>query len=116
MMPPRKPWETRERWWKPQYRHGPYTQVNPASKKIKPQQARHRLKVQALNQPDAIAEEGLRIINSELDTMGWARNQQICLRLDQPHSTRMHCEIVDNHGEPLLMNNQELFLVMVQIN
>ena len=116
VMPPRKPRETRERWWKPQYRHGPYTQVNPAPKKIKPQQARQRLKVQALNQLDAIAEEGLRIINSELDTMAWARNQQIWLRLDQPHSTRMHCEIVDNHGEPLLMNNQELYSVMVQIN
>ena len=36
--------------------------------------------------------------------------------LDQPHSTRMHCEIVDNHGEPLLMSNQELNSVMVQIN
>ena len=48
--------------------------------------------------------------------MAWARNQQIWLRLDQPHSTRMHCEIVDNHGEPLLMSNQELYSVMVQIN
>ena len=28
----------------------------------------------------------------------------------------MHCEIVDNHGEPLLMSNQELYSVMVQIN
>ena len=43
-------------------------------------------------------------------------NQQIWLRLDQPHSTRMHCEIVDNHGEPLLMSNQELYSMMVQIN
>ena len=92
------------------------TQVNPASEKIKPQQARQRLKVQALDHLDAIAEEGLRIINSKLDTMAWARNQQIWLRLDQPHSTRMHCEIVGNHGEPLLMNNQELYSVMVQIN
>ena len=116
MMPPRKPWDTWEKWWKPQYRHGPYTQVNPTSKKIKPRQARQRLKVQALNQLDAIAEEGLRIINSELDTMAWARNQQIWLRLDQPRYTRIHCEIVDNHGEPLRMNNQELYLVMVQIN
>ena len=48
--------------------------------------------------------------------MAWARNQQIRLRLDQPHSTRMHSEIVDNRGEPLLMNNQELDSVMVQIN
>ena len=48
--------------------------------------------------------------------MVWARNQQIRLRLDQPHSTRMHCEIVDNHGEPLLISNQELYSVMVQIN
>ena len=48
--------------------------------------------------------------------MAWARNQQIWLRLDQPQSTRMHCEIVDNHGEPLLMSNQELYSVMVQIN
>ena len=30
--------------------------------------------------------------------------------------TNMHCEIVDNHGEPLLMSNQELYSVMVQIN
>ena len=116
MMPPRKPWETRERWGPQQNRHGPYTQVNPASKKIKPQQACQRLKVQALNELDATAEEGLRAINAELNTMAWARNQQIWLRLYQPHSTRMHCEIVDNHGKPLLMNNQELYSVMVQIN
>ena len=37
-------------------------------------------------------------------------------RFDQPHNTSMHCETVDNHGEPLLMNNQELYSVMVQIN
>ena len=48
--------------------------------------------------------------------MAWVHNQQIWPRLDQPHSTRMHREIVDNHGEPLLMNNQELYSVMVQIN
>ena len=48
--------------------------------------------------------------------MARARNQQIWLRLDQPHDTRMHCEIVDNHGEPLQMSNQELYSVMVQIN
>ena len=63
-----------------------------------------------------MANEGLRAVNAELTTMAWARNQQIWLRLDQPHSTRMRCEIVDNHGEPLLMNNQELYSVMVQIN
>ena len=40
-------------------------------------QARLRLKVQALNQPDAIAEEALRAINAELNTMASARNQQI---------------------------------------
>ena len=74
VMPPRKPWETRERWGPQQNRHGPYTEVNLASKKIKPQQARQRLKVQALNQLDAIAEEGLRAINAELNTMAWARN------------------------------------------
>ena len=113
VIPPRKPWERRGPH---QYRHGPYTQVNPASKKIKPQQARQRFKVQALSQLDAIAEEGLRAVNAELNTMAWAQNQQIWLRLDQPHSTRMHCEIVDNHGEALLMNNQELYSVMVQIN
>ena len=116
MMPPQRPWETQERCWKPQYRPVPYTQVSPSPKKIKPQQAQQRFKVQALNQLDAIAEEGLRIINSELETMVWARNQQTWLRLDQPHSTRMHCEIVDNNGEPLLMSNQELYSVMVQIN
>ena len=100
MIPPRKPWETQERWWKPQYRHGPYTQVNLAPKKIEPQQARQRLKVQALNQLDAIAEEGLRIINLELETMAWSRNQQIWLRLNQPHSTRMailHCPTAEGH-------------------
>ena len=49
--------------------------------------------------------------------MAWARNQQIWLRLDQPHSTRMHCEFVDNHGEPLpMMNNRELYSMMVQIS
>ena len=48
--------------------------------------------------------------------MAWARNQQIWLPLDQPQSTRMHCEIVDNRGDPLLMNKQELYSVMVQSN
>ena len=72
--------------------------------------------MQALSQLDAIANEGLQAIEAELTTMAWARNQQIWLRLDQPHSTRMPCEIVDNHGEPLLMSNQELYSVMVQIN
>ena len=48
--------------------------------------------------------------------MAWARHQQIWLRLDQPHDIRMYCEIVDNHGEPLLMSNQELYSVIVQIN
>ena len=72
--------------------------------------------MEALSQLDAIADEGLRAVNAELTTMAWARNQQILLRLDQPHNTMMHYEIVDNHGEPLLMNNQELYSVMVQIN
>ena len=116
VMPPQRPWETWERWWKPQYPRGLYTQVSPSPKKIKPQQARQSFKVQALIQLDAIAEEGVRIINSELETMAWARNQKIWLRLDQPHNTRMHCEIVDSHGEPLLMSNQELYSVMVQLN
>ena len=83
---------------------------------VKPQQERQRFKVQALSQLDAIANEGLRAVEAELTTMAWARNQQMWLRLDQPQSTGMHCEIVDNHGEPLLMSNQELYSVMVQIN
>ena len=112
-MPPGGPWKKQG---PQQHRHGPYTQINPAPKKAKPQQERQRFKVQALSQLDAIADEGLRAVNAELTTMAWARNQQIRLRLDQPHSTRMHCEIVDNHGEPLLVNNQELYSVMVQIN
>ena len=99
-----------------QHRHGPYTQINPAPKKPKPQQERQRFKMQALSQLDAIADEGLRAFNAELTTVAWARNQQIWLRLYQPHSTRMHCEIVHNRGEPLLMNNQELYSVMVQIS
>ena len=73
-------------------------------------------KVQALSQLGAIANEGLRAVDAELTTRSSARNQQTSLRLDQPHSTRMHCEIVDNHGEPLLMSNQELHSVMVQVN
>ena len=112
-MPPGRTWKEQE---PRQQRHGPYTQIQPAPKKVKPQQERQRFKVQALSQLDAIANEGLRAVDAELTTMAWARNQQIWLRLDQPHSTRMHCEIVDNHGEPLLMSNQELYSVMVQIN
>ena len=88
-----------------QQRHGPYAHIQPAPKKVKPQQERQRFKVQALSQLDAIANEGLQAVEAELTTMAWARNQQIWLRLDQPHDTRMHCEIVDNHGEPLLMSN-----------
>ena len=99
-----------------QQRYGPYTHIQPTPKKVKPQQERQRFKVQALSELDAIANEGLQAVEAELTTMAWARNQQIWLRLDQPHGTRMHCEIVDNHGEPLLMSNQELYSVMVQIN
>ena len=112
-MPPGKPWKKRGPH---QQQHGPYTEINPAPKKAKPQQQRQRFKVHALTQLDAIADEGLRAVNAELTTMAWARNQQIWLRLDQPHSTRMHCEIVTNHGEPVPMNSQELYSVMVQIN
>ena len=99
-----------------QQRYGPYTHIQPTPKKVKPQHERRRFKVQALSQLDAIANEGLQAVEAEPTTMAWARNQQTCLRLDQPHDTRMHCEIVDNHGEPLLMSNQELYSVMVQIN
>ena len=112
-MPPGRTWQEKG---PRQQRHGPYTHIQPAPKKVKPQQERQRFKVQALSQLDAIANEGLRAVEAELTTMAWARNQLIWLRLDQPHSTRMHCEIVDNHGEPLLMSNQELYSVMVQIN
>ena len=112
-MPPGRTWQEKG---PRQQRHGPYTHIQPAPKKVKPQQERHRFKVQALRQLDTIANEGLQAVQAKLTTMAWARNQQIWLRLDQPHSTRMHCEIVDNHGEPLLMSNQELYSVMVQIN
>ena len=101
-MPPGRTWKEQG---PRQQRHGPYTHIQPAPKKVKPQQERQRFKVQALSQLDAIANEGLRAVEAELTTMAGARNQQIWLRLDQPHSTRMHCEIVDNHGEPLLMSN-----------
>ena len=80
-----------------QQRHGPYTQIQPTPKKVKPQQERQRFKVQALSQLDVIANEVLQAVEAELTTMAWARNRQIWLRLDQPHDTRMHCEIVDNH-------------------
>ena len=112
-MPPGRTWQEKG---PRQQRHGPYTHIQPAPKKVKPHQERQRFKVQALSQLGAIANEGLRAVEAELTTMAWARNRQIWLRLDQPHSTRMRCEIVDNHGEPLLMSNQELYSVMVQIN
>ena len=99
-----------------QQRYGPYTHIQPTPKKVKPQQERQRFKVQALSRLDAIANEGLQAVEAELTTMAWARNQQIWLRLDQPHGNRMHCEIADNHGEPLQMSNQEPYSVMVQIN
>ena len=99
-----------------QQRYGPYTHIQPTPKKVKPQQERQRFKVQALSQLDAIANEGSQAVEAELTKMAWARNQQIWIRLDQPHDTRMRCEIVDNHGEPLQMSNQELYSVMVQIN
>ena len=112
-MPPGRTWKEHGPC---QQRHGPYTQIEPAPKKVKPQQEGQRVKVQALSRLDPIANKGLRAVEAELTTMAWARNQQIWLRLDQPHSTRMHCEIVDKHGELLLMSNPELYSVMVQIN
>ena len=90
-MPPGRPWK---KHGPHQHRRGPYTQIQLAPKKVKPKQERQRFKVQALSRLDAIVNEGLRAVNAELTTMAWARNQQICFRLDQPHSTRMHCEIV----------------------
>ena len=73
-MPLGRPWKKQGPH---QHRHGPYTQIQPAPKKVKPQQERQRFKVQALSQLDAIADEGLRAVNAELTTMAWARNQQI---------------------------------------
>ena len=101
-MPPGRTWKEKGPH---QQRHGPYTDIRPAPKKVKPKQERQRFKVQALSELDTIANEGLRAVEAELTTM-----------VDQPHSTMMHCEIVDNHGEPLLMSNHELYSVMVQIN
>ena len=74
MMPPGRPWKKQGPH---QHRHGPYRQIPPAPKKVKPQQERRRFKVQALSQLDAIANEGLRAVNAELTTMARARNQQI---------------------------------------
>ena len=54
-----------------QQRYGPYTHIQPAPKKVKPQQERQRFKVQALSQLDA---EGLQAVEAELTTMAWARN------------------------------------------
>ena len=53
-----------------QQRYGPYTHIQPAPKKVKPQQERQRFKVQALSQLDAIANEGLQAVEAELTTMG----------------------------------------------
>ena len=52
-----------------QQRHGPYIHIQPAPKKVKPQQERQRFKVQALSQLDAIANEGLQAVDAELTTM-----------------------------------------------
>ena len=63
VMPPGRPWKKQGPH---QQRHGPYTQIQPAPKKVKPEQERQRFKVQALSQLDAIAEDGLRAVNAEL--------------------------------------------------
>ena len=73
-MLPGRPWKKQGPH---QHQHGPYAQIQPAPEKVKPQQERRRFKVQALSQLDAIADEGLRAVNAELATMGWARNQEI---------------------------------------
>ena len=112
-MPPERP---RREWERPPHGPGPYTKVQPPPKGQTPQQARQRFKVQALRQLDAIADEGIKAIYSELDTMAWARNQQIWLRLVRSHDTRMLFETVERYGEPLQMSDQELYSVMVQIN
>ena len=109
-------WEAWQEKGSHQQRYGPYTHIQPTPKKVKPQQECQRFKVQALSQLDVIANEGLQAVEAELTTMAWTRNQQIWLRLDQPHGSRMHCENSDNHGEPLQMSNQELYSVMVHIS
>ena len=87
-MPPGRTWQEKG---PRQQRHGPYTHIQPAPKKVKPQQKRQRFKVQALSQLDAIANEGLRAVEAELTTMAWARNQQMWLR--QTNHTAPGCTV-----------------------
>ena len=65
-MPPGRTWKEKGPH---QQRHGPYTHIQSAPKKVTPQ----RFKVQALSQLDTIANEGLRAVEAELTTMVWAR-------------------------------------------
>ena len=60
-----------------QQRRGPYTQIQSAQKKVKPQQERQHFKVQALSQLDATANGGLRTVDAGLITLAWTLNQQI---------------------------------------
>ena len=93
-MPPGRTWQEKG---PRQQRHGPYTHIQPAPKKIKPQQERQRFKVQALSQLDAIANEGLRAVEAEPTTIAISRSGSDWTNHTAPGCTTRLWTIMGNH-------------------
>ena len=80
-----------------------------------PQEARQRLKVQALRSLQEVEDEALGFLDSTRDAIQWRRNQQVWFRPIIQGPSRMMGEIVTILGAPEPMTHQELFSLMVAI-
>ena len=84
-------------------------------RKPTPQEARRRLKVQALRSRQEVEDEALSYLDTTRDAILWRRNQQVWIRLLTQGPTRMKLEIVTTYGTPEPMTHQELFSLMVTV-
>ena len=80
-----------------------------------PQEARQRLKVQALRTRQEIEDEARDLFDFAHYAIHWRRNQRVWIRLQIQGPSRMMVEIVTTVGEPEPMSHQELFSLMVAV-
>ena len=80
-----------------------------------PQEARQRLKVQALSTRQEIEDEAMDLFDFAHYAIQWRRNQRVWIRLQIQGPSRMMVEVVTTLGEPEPMWHQELLSLMVAV-
>ena len=85
------------------------------SRQPTPQEARQRLKVQALRSRQEIEDEALGFLSFAHDTIQWRRNQRVWIRLQIQGPSCMMVEVVTTTVEPEPMSHQKLFSLMVAV-